>query len=240
MKIFINSRKVDSYRLKIYDETGKLFDGLMYSSPKGFVEIGDYVGDTLTFSWDFNLLNAEEKELKAQDDCPMWGINSYDFIREGPFGTPGFEWIDIELCPMSLLGVYNTVISNIPTSYENLHLYFRKSKFNSNFPVLDIASREENKDVTVAFRKSANIDSMIENEKKSNKKMTLVNIGIIVVLLTIIMLAEKYFPKWYIIFPAFFILFSRLKAIYEKIQRYKKFTQSLKEMDDFVKKGEGI
>ncbi len=106
MKIFINSRKVDSYKLKITDGHRELFNGLMFSNPKGVVEIERPESGTLVFEWDFNLSREEEKKLKTREDFPSWGINSYDFMKEGPFGTPGFDWIDIEMCPTEVAGLY--------------------------------------------------------------------------------------------------------------------------------------
>lgn len=223
MIIYINSRKVDAHRLKIYAQQTEVANLLMFSDPKGKVDIGNFNGDCLRFEWDFNLSKDEKKELKEREDCPEWGLDSYDLGKQGIFGTSGFDWIDGSSCPIETRGIYNTVVRNIPETFKELHLIFRRTKFCEDYSILDIMNREEDKIVDVTFEKSKNSDIVIEKAKESMRKKTLKTIIGICVLIVLFLFLEKIQAKKYWIFPLLFLIIAFVENIHKKNKAYNKF-----------------
>lgn len=231
MIIFINSRRVETFHLRISAGSTILFDDFVYSRPKNEIEIEHFEGDALKFQWSFCITPTERKALEKKADCPEWGTYAYD--DRNIFQEAGCDFIYDHACPIPAKGVYMTIIKEVTADEPTLHLMFRRSSMNRDMPLLYIMNRYEREKFSVVYERVENFNTLLHMTKKIICRRVVTKIVEVLLILSAVYLLEVYWPKRYIIYPLIFLVCYIVQTQFRLIKHYRKFFRQIEQYPSF-------
>ena len=236
MIVQINSRRIDSHKLKIYADGALVFEDYMFSNPKGRVDLGRIKCSELKFEYRY-LSKEEEKWMSVREDAPEWGgIIAYDGWNSVLCNSSSsIDWIGRRFCPEPAEGLYMTVISNIPSDMECIKVLFRRSALNDDMPNLSVMDREARHILKVKYERKKNYIDIMKSAKRSAFKFLLHDFVIMIGCFLLLFIVETYFPKRILIaifavlsaacFLNLFNLIKCYRSFFKKVQHIRVFRQ---------------
>lgn len=233
MIIYINSRRVTAFKLRVYSDDRMIYDDVLFSNPKGKIEVETKGVNKLYFQWDFCFDREQRKMMDENPQSPEWGMYAYD--DKDIFNTSGCDYIYDHACPLPTKGIYIAEISNITEEIGCMHLMFRRSAMNSDMPLLYVMNREEKKILKVKYVKADNAEELLVHAKKIIFKRTMMKLVEIIIFLVAVYFLEVYNPKKYLIYPLIFLVcyiaqsqfrvLKYFKTFFGKVEQYPCFTE---------------
>lgn len=227
LKININSSRIPTYYLEVHNGNAICFSGIMHSSEQIAINISAET-EYLEFCWHYPL---SQKELMLfgddieQSDCV--GSALYPRTNKTVFDT-WFESMD-----KTEMGVYKTVISNIPNEIQELDVVFRGTKMNQFAPVLDVANPDYEDCFEIFFERNKCVENVISTAEKSKKKYLLFRIIECLILLLVITLFEAFYRKVFIVYPLILVFWKEIYAAKKGLSHRKDFIHNIKGIKKF-------